>query len=299
MTNINLVHLDGIIVLHDYIKSLNIINKIIHLNDFSIEKFIRSNDIYIFTQMWIEVDTFPKELYTSKRFIFLNVEMLTENNRWNHIYKIIKKDIRIADYSIANITFIKDNLKILNESYVHEIIYLPYQYNIREIFLLENIEKKYKYDIGIINALPKKDSSVNSVLKYKRTEIYEKLLSMNYNCINITGWDNDRDKIIKECKIILNIHHFEPYKIFEHIRCDRLIFSNKIIISEKSLNMDDLDIFDYVIWKDYDKIIDYINIVLNDFETYQNCLEKKSKKDIIFNRYDLLKKNYFLLYSKL
>ena len=59
--------------------------------------------------------------------------------------------------------------------------------------------------------------------------------------------------------------------------------------------MDDLDIFDYVIWKDYDKIIDYINIVLNDFETYQNNFEKKSKKDIIFNRYDLLKKNYFLL----
>ena len=118
---------------------------------------------------------------------------------------------------------------------------------------------------------------------------------MNYNCINITGWDNDRDKIIKKCKIILNIHHFEPYKIFEHLRCDRLIFSNKIIISEKSLNMNDLDIFDYVIWKDYDKIIDYIKIVLNDFETYQNCLEKKSKKDIIFNRYDLLKKNYFLL----
>ena len=111
MPNINLVHLDGIIVLNDYIKSLNIFNKIRHLNDFSIEKFIKSKDIYIFTQMWIELDKFPEELYTSKRFIFLNVEMLTENNRWNHIYKIIKKNVRIADYSITNINFIKDNLK--------------------------------------------------------------------------------------------------------------------------------------------------------------------------------------------
>ena len=44
--------------------------------------------------MWIDLDTFPKELYSSKRFIYLNIEMLTESNRWNHIYKIIKKDIQ-------------------------------------------------------------------------------------------------------------------------------------------------------------------------------------------------------------
>ena len=290
--NIHLVWLNGIVVLDDYIKSLNIFNKIINLVDFCPDKFHKSNDIYVFTQMYIDPNRFPENIYSSERFIYLNVEMVTEQKRWEHIQKLINKNVRIADYSMANINFIKKNLPNLKEIYTHEFIYLPYQYNIRETYILENKDRQYKYDIGIINAIITKSDTVNPELTYKRTLIYEKIMSMNFNCINIVGWNDERDKIIKQCKIIINIHNFEPYKVYEHIRCDRLIFSNKLIISEKSIYAEDLDIFNCILWKDYDKIIDYIKIVLDDFDTYQNQTEKISKKDIIANRIQILKDNY-------
>jgi len=295
MKKIILVQGQGFVVLTDYINTLNIFDKIIHLNEFSIDKFINSVNIYVFTQMWLDLTLFPESLYTSDRFIFLNIEMLTEQNRWNNVYHLIKKNIRIADYSLANIKFIKDGIKTLNITYPHEIIHLPYQYSIKETVLLENIDNEYIYDIGIINAFPKKDSSVNSSLVYRRSEIFEKIQATDFKCVNIVGWGEDRDNLIRQCKIIINIHHFSIYNIFEHIRCDRLVFANKIVVSDKSLYMEDLDIYNFIIWKDYDDIIGYSKHILNNFEIYQKHTEKMYKKDLIMDRIQLLKDNYEII----
>jgi hypothetical protein len=303
MSKINLVHGDGIIVLKDYIHSLNIIHKQIHINDFDLEKFKNSKDIYIFTQMWLNLNAFPEEMYKSRRFIFLNVEMITEDNRWNHVYDMLQKNVRIADYSKSNIMLMKNNLIELKKqfnidvNYTHEFIYLPYQFNIKENYLLKNIENKYKYDIGIINATPKKDASVNANLKYRRTEIWEKINLLGLNCINITCFDEERDNILNQCKVILNIHHFGCYNIFEHIRCDRLIFADKLIISDKSLHMKELDVYDFVIWEEYDNIINKTIDVLYNFEMYQEKMKKHTKDEIIHNRIKTLEYNYRLLHD--
>jgi hypothetical protein len=301
MSKINLVHGDGIVVLKDYIHSLHIIDKHIHINDFNLDKFMNSKDIYIFTQMWLNLSAFPKEMYTSPRFIFLNVEMITEQNRWDHIYDMLQKKVRIADYSKSNIILMKNNLIELKKqfnidvNYTHEFIYLPYQYNLKDNYLLKNIENKYTYDIGIINATPKKDASVSNKLKYKRTEIWEKINLLGLNCINITGFDEERDKLLKQCKIILNIHHFECFNIFEHIRCDRLIFADKIIISDKSLFMEELDVYNFVIWEDYDNIVNKTIDVLYNFEAQQENIQKQPKNELINNRFKTLEKNYRLI----
>ena len=301
MSKINLVHGDGIIVLKDYIASLNIINKYIHIKNFDLDKFKNSKDIYIFTQMWLNLNAFPEEMYKSRRFIFLNVEMITEDNRWKHIYDMLQKKVRIADYSKSNIMFMQNNLIELKKqfnidvNYTHEFIYLPYQYNIKENYLLKNTENKYAYDIGIINATPKKDASVNADLKYKRTEIWEKINLLGLNCINITGFDEERDNLLKQCKVILNIHHFDCYNIFEHIRCDRLIFADKLIISDKSLFMEELDIYKFVIWEEYDNIINKTIDALYNFEAYQENIEKHAKNELILNRIKTIENNYRLI----
>jgi hypothetical protein len=301
MAKINLVHGDGIIVLKDYIHTLNIIHKHIHINDFDLDKFNNSKDIYIFTQMWLNLSAFPEEMYKSHRFIFLNVEMITEQNRWNHIYDMLQKNVRIADYSKSNITLMKNNLIELKKrfnidiNYTHEFIYLPYQFNIKDNYLLKNIDNKYNYDIGIINATPKKDSSVSANLKYKRTEIWEKINLLGLNCINITCFDEERDNLLKQCKVILNIHHFDCYNIFEHIRCDRLIFADKIIISDKSIFMEELDVYNFVIWEEYDNIVNKTIDVLYNFEAYQENIEKHAKNELIYNRVNTLENNYRLI----
>ena len=65
------------------------------------------------------------------------------------------------------------------------------------------------------------------------------------------------------------------YNIFEHIRCDRLLFANKVVISDKCLFQDSLDIKDYVIWEDYDTILETTESVLNKFDVLS------TNKDII------------------
>jgi hypothetical protein len=102
------------------------------------------------------------------------------------------------------------------------------------------------------------------------------------------GWDEERDDLIKKCKIIVNIHHFECFKIYQHIRCDRLTFANKLIISEKSLLDDRLDICKSVIFGHYDNIIEIIQQTLDNFNEIQNRMERIPKEPIIKQRQVLL-----------
>lgn len=60
-----------------------------------------------------------------------------------------------------------------------------------------------------------------------------------------------------------------------------MIFANKIIISDKSFFQDYLDIKDYVIWEEFDKIIDTTQYILNNFDKYAT---KKNFIQIINNR---------------
>ena len=121
----------------------------------------------------------------------------------------------------------------------------------------------------------------------RRIKIYNEILKENINIIVIDAWNNIRDEKISKCKILLNIHAGDDYKIFEHLRCDRLVLSGQLIISEKSLSDDLLDIKDLVIMVDDNKLIEKIKEVLENYEEiYNNFINNlnKAKENIIKNR---------------
>ena len=89
---------------------------------------------------------------------------------------------------------------------------------------------------------------------------------LNWNCVNILGWGKERDELIRKCKVIVNVHHFECFSIFQHIRCDRLVFADKLVVSEHSLCGNDLDIRDVVVWSDFTDLLETTQKVLNDFD---------------------------------
>ena len=281
-------------VLEDYIHSLNLFDDVIHIHELSIPKFKSTDSIYIITQMWLNLDKDDQyivdEMLSSNRVVFLNVEMLSENTRMEHILNLIKKGIQIADYSIANILFLKEYAKEYNIPITKEVIYFPYQYNIRDQIQLQNIDDKYDYDIGIINALPTQSDTVDSSNTYRRTKMWNDLQKTEWKCINILGWGKERDELIKRCKVIINIHHFEVFNIFEHIRCDRMIWAKKIIISDNSLYMDKLDITKYVFCEEFDNIIPMAEKVLQKFtEYYRDSMKAISMDKVIADRRDILK----------
>jgi len=271
-------------VLEDYIYSLNIISDIIHINQLTVERVNTTNDIYILTQMWLDVKTLSIEIIKSGRVVFLNVEMLSELKRMDQVLSIISAGIPVLDYSLSNLTYLKHYMeenKIISSA---SNIYLPYQYNLRDQIQLENIDGVYTYDVGIINALPKQDASVNSALTYRRTRLWEQLQATGWKCINILGWGAERDELLKRCKVIINVHHFECFNIFEQIRCDRLVFAKKLVVSDKSVFTEKYDLLGNVLWEDYDNIIPRTKLVLENFDMYNNIMKSLSMDAVIMNR---------------
>ena len=198
--------------------------------------------------------------------------------------QFVIRGIKIADYSVANIHVIKTYAEENNIEIKAPIYYFPYQYNKKENVLLENRERQYQYDVGVVNACPKKDASVNSALTYKRTKVWEDLEFSGLSCLNILGWGAERDELIKKCKVIVNVHHFECYKIFQHIRCDRLVFANKLIVSENSLCVNDLDIKNHVLWSDYTDLVETAKKALANFDHYMDILTNMETTGIAVGR---------------
>ena len=285
-----LVYKSSVQVLEDYIDSLDMFKEVIELGDFakSYQDYMKPGVVVVFTQMWLDLDSFSPEIYAAPNFIFLNVENLTEQKRMDHIMQFIRRGIKVADYSLANIEVMKIFAKENNIEISAPIYYFPYQYNKKENVLLENRERVYEYDVGVVNACPKKDASVNSALTYKRTRLWEDLQFSGLSCLNILGWGAERDELIKKCKVIVNVHHFECYKIFQHIRCDRLVFANKLIVSENSLCVDDLDIKNHVIWSDYKNLLQTTMDVVQKFDHYMDILTYMETTGIAVGRARLL-----------
>ena len=281
-------------VLEDYIHSLNLFDDVINIQEFSINKFKSTDYIYVITQMWLNLNEkdqrIVNETLSSNRVIFLNVEMLSEETRLDHVLDLIKNGIQIADYSLANILFLKEYAKEHNIPITKEVLYLPYQYNLRDQVQLQNIDDKYDYDIGIINALPKQDDSVDKSNTYRRTKLWNDLQNTKWKCINIMGWGKERDELIKRCKVIINVHHFESFNIFEHIRCDRMIWAKKIIVSDNSLGMDKLDITKYIFCEEFDNIIPRTEKVLENFtEYFRDSMKAVPMDNVITERRSILK----------
>lgn len=281
-------------VLEDYIFSMNIFDDVILLKDFSIDYFRQNNYIYVITQMWLELDDTSKhfidEVLSSNRVVFLNVEMLSEEIRMNHILNLLKYNIQMADYSMANILFLKEYAENKNVPIKKNIIYLPYQYNLRDQVQLQNMDDIYEYDIGIINAIPSQSDTVDKSNTYRRTKMWDDIQKTKWKSINILGWGKARDELIKRCKVIINIHHFECFNIFEHIRCDRMIWAKKIIVSDKSKYMDKLDVTPYVYCEEFDNILPKAENILENFNSYYKTMMKSVPMDnLIENRRTILK----------
>lgn len=275
-------------VLEDYIYSLNIFDDVIHISELSIGKYLQTKNIYVFTQMWLHTDNLEQQvidnMLSQNRCIYLNVEMLSEEIRGNHILNLIKENVQIADYSIANISYIQAYAKDKGVEIKKPIIYLPYQFNLQDQIQLYNKENEYEYDVGIINALPKKSDTVNPSLTYRRTKLWNDLQNRRISSINIMGWGKERDTLIRKCKVIINVHHFECFNIFEHIRCDRLLFANKIVLSDESILMNDLDVFPHVQWCKFDNILDRAEFIVDNFEMYQSKINTVGLKNLRYHR---------------
>ena len=257
-------------IIIEYVVSLqkNIKNsKLIIYPDNEINS-IDMNNIYIFFGLVAYVHyhiTYSKNIY------YVNLEQLTmdgSHSQYNFLQKVIdiykNKNINLLDYSEGNISILKK----------HNIqsLYLPYQVNYDEIY---NYEKIYTFAMCC---------SCNARIKY----IYNNIKHKYTNC-NLIGdpqlWGKTRDNILFKSKILANIHHREfDYNILEEIRITRCILNKIIVISEYSLEYEKYPLKKYVIFVDYNNMINKIIDVIDNYEKYYNELYNNFDIDIIDNQ---------------
>ena len=131
----------------------------------------------------------------------------------------------------------------------------------------------------------------------RRINILSKLKENNIICHVIHGlWGSLRDEIIGKAKILLNIHNYDNFTIYESIRCDRWVLAGQLVISETSNDDNYNDLKDLLILSDYDNLVNTVINVVNNYKKYNDEYLIKlnlNKQSIISQRknyiYDLKK----------
>ena len=182
----------------------------------------------------------------TEKCIYYNTEQLTRQNVLQQIINISNNEnvLEIWDYSLKNIEILKSN----NINKVKNIKYVPLEspdWYIEKLRSFQQIE--IKYDVGFCGCLSERRNKILTELK-----TYGKKVNI------VTMWGDDRDKELAKCRIILNIHFADDYKIFESARCEPWLKLGVPVISEKSLDDDPRCII-----SDYDSlvktVIDYLD----------------------------------------
>lgn len=227
-------------VIKDYICSMKFKHVILHKYvpniNYLHEITNNPNTIFIFVN-----NIFNIPLTNQKNVYVLNVEQLSIKCNFERIQNLPPM-IQIIDYNYSNI--------ILSS---RKTMFLPYQYNDSEI--LDIPKTKEVVFIGLLNE-----------------RRYNTLLKINCIVTYIQGIDLERDKILFGHKILVNIHYRDDYNVFEEIRCNRCIFNKMIVISEKSIHMENYRLKKYMIECSLDEIPDMVEKVLNDYDYYYTKL---------------------------
>jgi hypothetical protein len=130
--------------------------------------------------------------------------------------------VEIWDYSKVNVGILKTK--------GFPVRWVPYRIDSKRSRRLFDYAKQPKiYDVGFCG-------STNS----RRLDILSQLEDRGLKVLIIDNLSGDaRDRLMGQCRIILNIHAGDEYSVFESIRCEPWIHVNIPVVSENSLDNDE------------------------------------------------------------
>ena len=162
-----------------------------------------------------------------EKCIYYNTEQLTRRFVLEEIINISKNEnvLEIWDYSLENIEILKLN----DIDKITKIKYVPLESPVWYIKKLRSFQSsvEFEYDIGFCGCVSERRNKILMELKTRGKKI---------NIVKL--WGDERDKELAKCKIIINIHYADDYKIFESARCEPWLKLGIPVISEKSLDDD-------------------------------------------------------------
>jgi len=231
-------------------------------------------DLYIFLQ-------FPHQKMR-KNFVLWNTEQLTRTEYLNQVKRLLSEGIRVLDYSSENLYLLSSE----HTSLPGTSALLSYQYDQKEVERLKSYAyrdstQEPEYDIVFVGTMSSKRQKILSILK-----------SMGYLVKVVDGWKEERDRELMKGKLLVNIHYSDLYSVYESIRCDRLVFAEMIVVTERSQNQNQVDINPLLLIEEYDDLIPRIKYVLENYDQVRSeflKLHRELLPGIIHKRAEQLK----------
>lgn len=182
--------------------------------------------------------------------ILYNTEQLTRPSVLDYFSNHIRFNdmiYEVWDYSAANV-------EILNRAGLTNARHVPFRmWNEYREELLSYQSGECHYDVGFCGWMASK----------RRVDIVEELRKRGLSVLVIQDlFGRDRDMMLSKCKIIMNLHFDENYRIFESYRCFAWIDINKTVVSENSIDNDDR-----CINVEYEEMADAITSILKSEKT--------------------------------
>jgi hypothetical protein len=259
------------ILLQEYITSLNQVYNVDYTTS------IKECDYSTYDELVYVHETYDRsQIGKFKQVNYLNTEPLNLECRMLYILQnvAIYPGMKIYDYSLGNIDLMK------KAGVKNECIHFPYLFNKSENAILKQLKQENQevYDFGIICSYGDTVKPNGLINPPRRNKVYQTLVKNGFKINTIKGFGINRDRELAKCKIILNIHgQFiskttdESCKIFEHIRCDRLLNAGYTILSEDSYLMEN-NLFNLK-FKSYDAILKLKPKVIVDCFTFYNEID--------------------------
>lgn len=264
---------DFIPLLIEYVKSVNVFAKgnIITGKEERDELMNNFNHAHNYVFFGVSFANLPR--INNKNVYFVNLEPLTANGEhscFNFLRDVIDlkrqfPNINLLDYSRANIGIL-GNFGI-------ESRYLPYYINHEEI---KDLDKDY--DLCTCCTWTERTARIYNPL----SEIYQ-----SHAIGNPIRWGEERDNILFRSKVLINLHQREKdCNILQEIRITRCILNKVIVISEHAQGDDLYPLKEYVVFCDYDSMVEKAKEVLDNYSEYYDKIYGAMDYEEIKNTYE-------------
>lgn len=175
----------------------------------------------------------------------LNIEQLTRKRARDWLLHSLGRCSgiqKVIDYSPANLSILNDILK------AHDVEVRPFP----------AVTPPQPYI-----QIPMSQVAFVGAMSPRRKRILDGLEEKGVIVKRITSWGKDRDRMIAQCSVLINIHFADDYRIFESFRCAPWAIHPHIeIVSEESLLQEQEWMYPYVHWASYDKLVQTVQNVL-------------------------------------
>jgi hypothetical protein len=157
---------------------------------------------------------------------------------------------------------------------------IPNIYNIKSCSLYEGFSRKIIYISSSIYEpyFFKENRNILTLTTFintnepRRKELFNKINNKKIEHININNCfdKNNLQNILKNTKILINIHQTPHHHTFEELRALPALECGVIVISEKSPLCELIPYNNLIIWANYDDIIEKTEEIINNYDFFHN-----------------------------